>query len=707
MSAFIKYILCAFFLFLSIYGSAQPCNVDKGFQTMYWYKNVDNFGSLAEIDDWNIKDLYKDTNGNIITWGIVQYIDQYGMYRKCKLLSKKTPKGTTLWSKMFVDDQGIATISLTNDNGMLIMLGEANEPTLVKLTSEGIVEWASHIKNNDIRFYGGFHAKLLQLKNGNYIRVGNSTRSGNNVSGFISCTDKNGVLLWNKFFDDVRFANLKFVGGSGRDAKVIELQDGNILVSGWNNYSVDSLMLNVAPRFYLQKRNPSTGAVLWSCFLVPKDSISLIAESSFDIHELPDRTIHMHLNRSPKIPRYDPPPSNTYYHLDASGNFIEGKKIILNSTDSLEAYYADTDAQGNDIFMAEVTGNTNAHILFKESNDQVVWAKSYHSSLSNGSLTKITAAIVSNSSYIMAGSVLTHNLSGNTGKDEYQNYLIKTDAFGNTNCSDTFSVPFKIVKADTVVQYPASWYEISGMKSNPVTVSMQDLIPYEIHDCLLTNACCTNTIRYVDTVLCNKATYTLPNNTTTTQPGIYTSYFQKAKGCDSVVYTTLTQAGIPSIQLGNDTCLLGASNFLLTPQTNNSAFSSFIWQDGSHDSLFNISKPGLYWVKASSTCGSASDSIRVYDNCNLPIYIPSAFTPNGDGLNDVFRISNMGNQELIDFSIYNRYGQLVFKTTNPKQGWNGKLSSYDQQISTLVYLVRYKDLTGKLQSVKGTVTLIR
>jgi gliding motility-associated-like protein len=401
------------------------------------------------------------------------------------------------------------------------------------------------------------------------------------------------------------------------------------------------------------------------------------------------------------------PPSNTYYHLDATGNFIEGKKIILNSTDSLESYYADTDAQGNDIFYAEVTGNTNAHILFKESNDQVVWAKSYHSSLANGILKKITAAIVGNNSYIMAGSVLTHNLSGNTGKDEYQNYLIKTDAYGNTNCSDTFSIPFNIVKADTVVQYPASWYEIQGMKSNPVKVDMQDLLPYEFKDCLLTNSCCTTPLHYVDTVLCNKAAYNLPDNTSVTLPGIYSNYFQTSKGCDSVIFTTLTQAGIPSIKLGADTCIVGSSNFILIPQTYNSAFKSFTWQDGSRDSSYKVNTPGLYWVKASSSCGTVSDSIMIYNNCNLPVYIPSAFTPNGDGLNDVFRIIDMGHQELLDFSIFNRFGQQIFKTNNPKQGWDGKINAMDQPASVFVYYIKYKDLLGRQQSINGTVTLIR
>lgn len=237
---------------------------------------------------------------------------------------------------------------------------------------------------------------------------------------------------------------------------MIELQDGNLLVSGWNNYSQNNLSRNISPRFYLQKLNASTGTVLFSSFLVPKDSIGYFT-GSFEIHELPDRSIHLHLNQSSNLPGFSAAPSNTYYHFDAAGNFIKGEKIQLKSPgDSLASYYAGTDAQGNDVFYGEVTGNASYHILFKESKDMVNWAKSYHSSLGIGSLKKITTAIVGNNAYILGGQFITHNFSGNSGNDEYQNYLIKTDAFGNTNCSDTFSIPFVIVKADTIVQYPAT-----------------------------------------------------------------------------------------------------------------------------------------------------------------------------------------------------------------------------------------------------------
>ena len=709
----LKFSFSFIFLSMTILGHAQLCNVDKGFQTMYWYKNVDNFGNPAEADDWNIKNLFEDTNGNIITWSTILFLDSNGMYRKCKLLSKKTPNGSPLWAKKFVDGEAIGKISLTKDNGFILALGPAGESTLVKLTSDGNVQWTSHFKNQDINKAGFGGAQVIELKNGNFIRVGTvNSKPLYGINGLISCQDKDGNLLWHKYYDDITFFNTKYVGGNGDITNVIELLDGNILVSGFHKYTrlnPDNTPNGIAnnTRLYLQKINATTGSVIWSSFFNPKDSIGWL-EVFFDIHERSDKSIHVHFNHSNNISNTTVPTINTYYHFDADGNFLDGKKIQLSSLgNSLESYYASTDAQDNDIFYGEITGNTTSHILFKESKDIVIWAKSYHSSLSIGSLNKITSAIIGSNSFILGGKIITHNFSGNTGKDEYQNYIIKTDAFGNTNCSDTFSIPFNIVKADTIFQYPAAWSAEKGMITSPVPINIQNLLPYELKDCLLTNSCCTTPLHYVDTVLCNKVAYILPDNTSVTLPGIYSNYFQTAKGCDSVIFTTLTQAGIPSIKLGADTCIVGSSNFTLIPQTYNSAFSSYTWQDGSRDSSYKVNMPGLYWVKASSTCGTVSDSMMIYNNCNLPVYIPSAFTPNGDGLNDVFRIIDMGHQELLDFSIFNRFGQQIFKTNNPKQGWDGKINAMDQPASVFVYYIKYKDLLGRQQSINGTVTLIR
>jgi len=65
------------------------------------------------------------------------------------------------------------------------------------------------------------------------------------------------------------------------------------------------------------------------------------------------------------------------------------------------------------------------------------------------------------------------------------------------------------------------------MNASPVKANFNDLLPYEIKDCQLTNSCCTLEIQYVDTVLCNQSKYSLPNNTSVSLPGIYSNYFKQ------------------------------------------------------------------------------------------------------------------------------------------------------------------------------------
>ncbi len=89
------------------------------------------------------------------------------------------------------------------------------------------------------------------------------------------------------------------------------------------------------------------------------------------------------------------------------------------------------------------------------------------------------------------------------------------------------------------------------------------------------------------------------------------------------------------------------------------------------------------------------------------VFVPTAFTPNGDGLNDVIRPIAVGIQRINYFSIYNRWGQLVFTTTVNRKGWDGKVNGRTQASGVFVWMVSAVDYTGKSLFLKGTVTLIR
>ena len=117
--------------------------------------------------------------------------------------------------------------------------------------------------------------------------------------------------------------------------------------------------------------------------------------------------------------------------------------------------------------------------------------------------------------------------------------------------------------------------------------------------------------------------------------------------------------------------------------------------------------PVQYSVVDSFGCRqSATKNITVFPSCLLAL--PNAFTPNGDGKNDVFRLLNAVKAESLELLVFNRWGQQVFKTTNWKQGWDGRINGSLPPTSVYVWLLRYTNRdTKKKVEQKGTVTLVR
>jgi gliding motility-associated-like protein len=98
--------------------------------------------------------------------------------------------------------------------------------------------------------------------------------------------------------------------------------------------------------------------------------------------------------------------------------------------------------------------------------------------------------------------------------------------------------------------------------------------------------------------------------------------------------------------------------------------------------------------------------VVIYSSCYIAI--PNAFTPNGDGLNDVFHVLNAVKATNLQFIVFNRWGEVVFKTNNWKQGWDGRLKASLAPNGVYVWYLRYtmRD-TGERHEQKGTVVLIR
>ncbi|HVZ24848.1 MAG TPA: PKD domain-containing protein [Sediminibacterium sp.] len=98
--------------------------------------------------------------------------------------------------------------------------------------------------------------------------------------------------------------------------------------------------------------------------------------------------------------------------------------------------------------------------------------------------------------------------------------------------------------------------------------------------------------------------------------------------------------------------------------------------------------------------------VRIFKSA-ANIFVPSAFTPNGDGKNDLLRPLGVGIAELHYFRVFNRWGQLVFTGNDFQKGWDGTLNGVRQPAGTYVFVTEGKDYQGKLILRKGTVVLIR
>ena len=189
------------------------------------------------------------------------------------------------------------------------------------------------------------------------------------------------------------------------------------------------------------------------------------------------------------------------------------------------------------------------------------------------------------------------------------------------------------------------------------------------------------------------------------------------RGCPKPSWGTIRVTVLPKMKVsaGNDTAVIVNQPLQLTA----SGGINYDWIPSTYISAADIANPvavfqfpstGLrYKLFAYNPQGckdSANITIKVFKTQPI-IYVPSAFTPNDDGTNDRLRPLAVGIKNIDNFSIYNRWGQLLFSTKINGDGWDGKIKGLAQNTGTFVWTVKAIDYMGKIYFQKGTVTLIR
>lgn len=149
----------------------------------------------------------------------------------------------------------------------------------------------------------------------------------------------------------------------------------------------------------------------------------------------------------------------------------------------------------------------------------------------------------------------------------------------------------------------------------------------------------------------------------------------------------------------------GGVSYLWTPSTglSNPTIANPI---GIYDGSFDNIRYRVDVFNAAGCSDSAFVNVKIFKTAPS-IFVPTAFTPNNDGLNDVIRPIAVGMKEIKYFRIYNRWGQMVFHTTTNGQGWDGRINGSPQATNVFVWMVSATDYLGNPYFQKGTVTLIR
>lgn len=165
---------------------------------------------------------------------------------------------------------------------------------------------------------------------------------------------------------------------------------------------------------------------------------------------------------------------------------------------------------------------------------------------------------------------------------------------------------------------------------------------------------------------------------------------------------------LPTAQLPEDLILCNGQPIVLA---NAVEAYTYRWSTGATDCCISINEPGLYSLNVTNECGDvASDDIVVsYIGCDNCILAPTAFSPNNDGLNDLFEPSI--NCLIDDFTIqiFNRWGQLVFTSYHKDSHWNGEVNGAPAELGVYFYLIEATlPIEGAKRIVKkGDITLLR
>jgi gliding motility-associated-like protein len=195
------------------------------------------------------------------------------------------------------------------------------------------------------------------------------------------------------------------------------------------------------------------------------------------------------------------------------------------------------------------------------------------------------------------------------------------------------------------------------------------------------------------------------------QAGTYSVHVVSNTGCVKDDQITFSASGLENVDLGEDKTICNGDSVTLT--INVPANATYTWSTGQSNMPISVAQAGEYSIRISTTDCNIADNIKVtYSDCqNCYVYVPSAFSPNGDNANDRFLLkSNCTIGSSYQFSIYDRMGRKVWESASVDDEWTGDVKGSPVPEGVYTYHLRctlMDDGREKRVDQGGTITVIR
>ncbi|MDX9750245.1 MAG: gliding motility-associated C-terminal domain-containing protein [Flavobacteriales bacterium] len=179
-----------------------------------------------------------------------------------------------------------------------------------------------------------------------------------------------------------------------------------------------------------------------------------------------------------------------------------------------------------------------------------------------------------------------------------------------------------------------------------------------------------------------------------------------AHGCTGTDSVHIELVPVPVVDIGGDRTLCVGDSVVLVAGP---AGGDYLWHDGSTGATWTGWASAETWVVVTEGFCSAEDQAMVtFEECVPVVDMPNVFTPNGDGDNPLFTPVHIAGIGSLSIEVFNRWGQLVFSSTSPNFGWNGRtVGGSAAPEGTYFWVLRYEGIKGDAGAQQGVVTLLR